>query len=50
MILALDVHYKGQKAVVAEVLFANWDDDHPCEVFMSTVSDIKKYEPGEFYA
>ena len=49
MILAVDVHYKGQKAVVAGVLFANWDDDHPCEVFMSTVSDIKKYEPGEFY-
>jgi deoxyribonuclease V len=49
MILAVDVHYKGQKAVVAGVLFENWDDDHPCEVFMSTVSDIKKYEAGEFY-
>ena len=49
MILAVDVHYKGQKAVVAGVLFENWYDDHPCEVFMSTVADIEKYEPGEFY-
>lgn len=49
MILAVDVHYEGLIAVVAGVLFENWDDDHSCEVFMSTVSDIKKYEPGEFY-
>jgi len=49
MILAVDVHYKDQKALVAGVLFKNWDDDHPCEVFMSTVSNMEKYEPGEFY-
>jgi hypothetical protein len=48
MILAVDVHYRGQKAVVAGVLFENWDDDHSCEVFMSTVSDIEKNESGEF--
>ena len=49
MILAIDVHYKGQKAVVAGVLFEKWVDDHPCEVFMSTVYNIEKYKPGEFY-
>jgi deoxyribonuclease V len=49
MILAVDGHYKGKKAVVAGVLFENWDDDHPCEVFMSEVSNIEKYKPGEFY-
>jgi hypothetical protein len=41
MILAVDGHYKGKKAVVAGVLFENWDDDHPCEVFMSEVTNIK---------
>jgi deoxyribonuclease V len=49
MILAVDVHYEGPKAVVAGVLFEKWDDDHPCEVFISTVSNIEKYTPGEFY-
>ena len=49
MILAVDVHYKGQKAVVAGVLFEKWDDDHPCEIFMSAASDVEKYVPGEFY-
>jgi deoxyinosine 3'endonuclease (endonuclease V) len=49
MILAVDVHYKGQKALVAGVLFENWDDDYPCEIFMSTFSNIEKYEPGQFY-
>ena len=49
MILAVDVHYKGQIAVVAGVSFENWDDDCPCEIFMSTVSNIEKYKPGEFY-
>lgn len=49
MILAVDVHYKDQKALVAGVLFENWDDDYPCEIFMSTVSNIEKYEPGQFY-
>ena len=49
MILAVDVHYMGQKAIVAGVLFENWDADHPCEVFMSTVSNIEKYKSGEFY-
>jgi deoxyribonuclease V len=49
MILAVDGHYKGKKAVVAGVLFENWDDDHPCEVFTSEVSNIEKYKPGEFY-
>ena len=49
MILAVDVHYMGRKARIAGVLFENWDDDHPCEVVMSTVSDIEQYKPGEFY-
>jgi deoxyribonuclease V len=48
-ILAVDVHYKCQKAFVAGVLFENWEDDYPCEIFMSTVSNIEKYEPGQFY-
>ena len=48
MILVGDVHYKGQKVVVEGVLFENWDDDHSCEVFMNTVSDIEKNEPVEF--
>jgi len=49
MIVAVDVHYKGRKADVAGVLFENWDDDHPCEVFKSTVSNVEHYKPGEFY-
>jgi deoxyribonuclease V len=49
MILAVDVHYKDPKAVVAGVLFKNWNDDHPCDVFISAVSNIEKYTPGEFY-
>jgi len=49
MILAVDVYYEGKNAVVAGVLFENWDDDHPCEIYKSTVSNMDPYKPGEFY-
>ena len=31
------------------MLFENWDDDHPCEIYKSTVSNMDPYKPGEFY-
>ncbi len=49
MILAIDVNYTETSAVVAGVLFANWEDSEPIRVVVSKVESIEEYTPGKFY-
>lgn len=49
MILAVDVDYRNTDAVIAGITFNEWTDETENEVFTSNVSDIKEYEPGNFY-
>jgi deoxyribonuclease V len=49
VILAIDVDYRPDCAVVAGVSFSRWDDEAPDNVFHSKVTDVKKYKPGQFY-
>jgi len=49
MILAVDVDYRGEKAVVAGVLFHCWSDEAPGQEITTTVSPVEAYVPGQFY-
>jgi len=50
MILAIDVDYhKDNTAKVAGVLFENWEDKEPKEVYISHIEQVNEYISGEFY-
>lgn len=49
MILAIDVQYDDDSALVAGVLFDKWPDAEPRRCLTKRVHDIKPYEPGNFY-
>jgi deoxyribonuclease V len=49
MILAVDVKYFEDFAVVAGVLFAGWGDDTPEREFVTCVETPADYQPGQFY-
>lgn len=49
MILVIDVHYEGNKAFAAGVLFKDGASAHAVKTYVVEVSDIKPYEPGAFY-
>ena len=49
MILAVDVDYRQNKAVVAGVCFEHWSDESPLLVVRTDVADVEPYEPGFFY-
>lgn len=49
MILAVDVHYRRDKAVVAGVLFEDWESCEGTQIYTATLLDVEKYEPGKFY-
>ena len=48
-ILAIDVAYEADTAVAAGILFENWEDDRSRQNFISEISEIDSYVPGEFY-
>ena len=48
MILAIDVDYRSDSAVVAGVGFSSWGDEAPDRVFHSNVTDVENYESGQF--
>ncbi len=48
MILAIDVHYRDDRAYCIGVLF-EWRDDEPRQIIKEIVSPIAPYVPGEFY-
>ncbi|MEP2651157.1 MAG: endonuclease V [Paraglaciecola sp.] len=49
MILAVDVQYSGSLAFVAGILFEDWNSQSSEAEYVSTLSDIKEYEAGNFY-
>ena len=49
MILAIDVDYRDHCAVVAGVMFSDWEDTEANEIFTSTIDEMNEYEPGNFY-
>jgi deoxyribonuclease V len=49
VILAIDVDYRTGYAISAGVAFSNWEDEFPARVFISKVTNVAPYEPGQFY-
>jgi deoxyribonuclease V len=49
MILAVDVDYRDDHALVAGVCFCNWGDESPVIVLHTEVTEVADYEPGQFY-
>ena len=49
MILAVDVSYREDRAVVAGVLFESWDDCEPSRIVTTELSQVAAYVPGQFY-
>ena len=49
MILAIDVQYEENSAVVAGVLFPKWSSTEPNRDMVKSVSGIEPYESGAFY-
>lgn len=49
MILAVDVHYDGDLALIAGVAFENWEDGCEVNSYVSRFCGVKTYVPGEFY-
>lgn len=49
MILAVDVDYREDRAVVGGILFHGWHDVEPAEEIVVTCTDAADYVPGQFY-
>lgn len=49
MILAIDVDYSEDSAIAAGVTFQDWSNESPAGTFISSVSPIHAYIPGQFY-
>ncbi|HET91272.1 MAG TPA: endonuclease V [Chloroflexi bacterium] len=49
MILAVDVRYRGDRAVAAGVLFEAWEDCEPFRILFAQLTGVAAYEPGQFY-
>ena len=49
MILAVDVRYSEKHAIVAGLVFEDWQDDAPEMELASSVEGVAEYQPGQFY-
>ena len=49
MILAVDVDYRADHALVAGICFLHWDDENPEIVLHTEVTNVEDYQPGQFY-
>jgi deoxyribonuclease V len=49
MILAVDVQYAEDHAMVAGVAFERWTDEQPQRCFVERLPAAADYEPGRFY-
>ena len=49
MKLIIDVSYQNNKAKVVGGFFENWDDEQFLKIVDTTVNQVQKYIPGEFY-
>ncbi|WP_206198069.1 endonuclease V [Shimia sediminis] len=48
-LMVVDVHYAGDTATAAAILFADWHREDPSETLTTTISPVAAYEPGAFY-
>jgi deoxyribonuclease V len=49
MFLAVDVHYRVNRAVTAGVLFDRWSASEPVRELVTPISGVAAYEPGRFF-
>lgn len=49
MILAVDVAYHTEYAIVGGLLFSHWNDDVPLREITARIDHIEAYVPGQFY-
>ncbi len=49
MILSIDIHYCDEKATACAVAFADWPSSQEDAVYVTHVSKVEDYVPGEFY-
>ncbi len=49
MILAVDVDYNNENALIAGITFSHWRDEKETAVYKSQITNIEAYEPGNFY-
>jgi len=49
MILAVDVQYSENNAVVAGVLFKSWQNEDSEKEYVSLMDEVADYEPGKFF-
>ena len=49
MIIAIDVHYKGETAKVVGVLYESWDAEEASQFIDAYLPVASDYEPGQFY-
>ena len=49
MIACFDVYYSGEKATAAAIVFSDWQSSSYESAYTASLSDVAKYEPGEFY-
>ena len=49
MLACVDVHYSGNHATAACILFDDWTDSSPVAQTRTTLSEIEPYLPGRFY-
>lgn len=49
MILAFDTYYKEESAKTVCLVFNNWTDSKPTNIYEETIKGVEKYEPGSFY-
>lgn len=47
--IAIDVHYKNDRAAVAAVVFDGWTDHKPTLEITLPIPHVLPYEPGQFY-
>jgi deoxyribonuclease V len=45
----LDVHYERNRSTAACVVFKNWPDSRPTELFQVVLPGTSQYRPGRFY-
>ncbi len=49
MKLAIDVQYKATSAIIAGILFLDWNSDEMSRIFVKKITPIAPYESGAFY-
>lgn len=47
--VALDVHYTGQRAFAAAVVFEDWTSPSPTRSHTCEVPEVEPYQPGRFF-